>query len=547
LTACNPSPSRAAARAVVAVALLCALCSSCLPAANADSPGTSTITAAQMKDYLSFIASDEMEGRATPSRGLDTAAKFIATLLDRWGVKPVGDDGGYFQKIALSAKRALPAECAVTLNGRTLAYGEGYFTRSASGAGAASGRVVYAGDGWMVKSTGVDAFRGLDVKGKTVLVNLDAGRRRGRLQGAPGVDWADPVTNAKRSGATAIVFLAGENANWAALRSADERLRYSVDRLEPTGGAPDTDLPVIVLGSAQTRELFAGEKADAAAVFRSIAGGAPVGGFELTADKRLAVKTAVETVKATSQNVVGVIEGSDPALRGEYVGLSAHLDHLGLADTPVNGDRVYNGADDDGSGSTAVLAIAEAASHAKRRPRRSLLFVWHMGEERGLWGSRYFTEYPTIPLKQLTAQINIDMIGRSKAAGDTNPANHELTGPDSIYVIGATMMSSGLDALCRSVNDHYLKLQYDFKYDDPKDPNRFFYRSDHINYARKGVPILFFFDGVHEDYHRLGDEVQKIDFGKMQRVTRTIYQTLWELGCLRERLKVDKPTPEQLR
>jgi Zn-dependent M28 family amino/carboxypeptidase len=147
----------------------------------------------------------------------------------------------------------------------------------------------------------------------------------------------------------------------------------------------------------------------------------------------------------------------------------------------------------------------------------------------------------------MDALINIDMIGRSSVPGNANPANKNLTGPNEIYVIGATVMSSELNRICRAVNDNYLKLTYNYKYDDPKDPEQIFFRSDHFNYAKQGIPILFYFDGVHEDYHRPTDKVDKIDFGKMERVTRTIYQTLWELASLRDRPKVDKPLPPQLR
>src|SRR5581483_11364945 len=213
--------------------------------------------------------------------------------------------------------------------------------------------------------------------------------------------------------------------------------------------------------------------------------------------------------------------------KSEYVALGAHYDHLGTGE-PVNGDSIYNGADDDGSGTTALLAMAEAISHGRARPRRSVIFVWHCGEEKGLWGSRYFTEHPTVPLDHVVAQLNIDMIGRSKPAGDTNAADRELSGPDEIYVIGSRMMSSELGDVSERVNNNYLHVAFNYRYDDPKDPNRFFFRSDHFNYAQKGIPIIFYFDGVHVDYHRPSDQVEKIDFRKMEHVTRTVFATLWE-------------------
>nr|UXE44324.1 hypothetical protein Hi04_10k_c2089_00012 [uncultured bacterium] len=519
-------------------------------AATSEAPGTSTIAAAQMKDYLSFIASDEMEGRNTPSRGLDTTAKFIATLLSRWGVKPGGDAGSYFQHIDMSAVVVHPEKCTATVAGHNLMYGADFMVRNTAADGDVNGAIVYVGDGRTNGAAGHDSYKGVDAKGKIVLVHMAAqrgfgfGEGRGGAQVAPAAGVVDPEANAKAHGAIGIVYLAAENTNIAQQGRFGNQARFGVDKF----AAPSGDrLPSIVLAYSAAAPLFHGEKMEAADLFKASADGKPADSFELAAAKTIAFKSSVETQHASCQNVVGIIEGSDPVLKNEYVGLSAHYDHIGMTDNPVNGDHIYNGADDDGSGTTAILATAEALARARTHPKRSVVIVWHMGEEKGLWGSRYFTTYPTINLKQVAAWINIDMIGRSKKDGDANPANKDLTGPDGIYVIGATMMSSELEALTKKVNDDYLKLKYDYKYDDPKDPNRFFYRSDHINYARQGIPILFFFDGVHEDYHRLGDEVSKIDFYKMEKVTRTIYQELWALGTQNERPKVDKPTPEQLR
>jgi Zn-dependent M28 family amino/carboxypeptidase len=266
----------------------------------------------------------------------------------------------------------------------------------------------------------------------------------------------------------------------------------------------------------------------------------------MSEQKKVTLNLASNSETVPTQNVVAVWEGSDPVLKSEYVALGAHYDHVGSRCPAVGNDTICNGADDDGSGTTALLGMAEALAKSPTRPKRSILFVWHCGEERGLWGSRYFTDYPTVPLDHVVAQVNIDMIGRSKKEGDTNSRNAELTGPDSIYLIGSTMMSTELGELVNSVNKSFLNLTFDTKYDDPKDPNRFFFRSDHYNYAKKGIPIIFFFDGTHEDYHRPGDTADKIDYQKMEKVTRTIYMTVWEIANRPTRLKVDKPLPTQL-
>jgi Zn-dependent M28 family amino/carboxypeptidase len=272
--------------------------------------------------------------------------------------------------------------------------------------------------------------------------------------------------------------------------------------------------------------------------------GEPGTAFDLEPNKKATLNVAVQSETITTQNVVGIWDGSDPVLKNEYVAIGAHYDHVGIG-TPVNGDSIYNGADDDGSGTVSVLAMAEAFAHSPR-PKRSILFVWHAGEEKGLWGSRYFTENPTVPLNQIVTQLNIDMIGRSKPEGDANPRNASLSAANEIYVIGSKMMSTELGALSDRVNQSYLNINFNFKYDDPKDPNQFFFRSDHYNYARRGVPIIFYFDGEHEDYHRPGDEIQKIDYQKMERVARTIFLTGWEIAGLAARPKVDKQLPAEL-
>jgi Zn-dependent M28 family amino/carboxypeptidase len=170
-----------------------------------------------------------------------------------------------------------------------------------------------------------------------------------------------------------------------------------------------------------------------------------------------------------------------------------------------------------------------------------------VGEERGLWGSKYFTTFPTVPIDKIVAQLNIDMIGRSKKDGDTNPRNKDLSGPNEVYVIGSKMMSTELGALSEAVNGAYLKLSFNYKYDDPKDPEKFFYRSDHFNYALKNIPVIFYFTGVHAEYHQPSDEVSLIDFPKYEKITRAVYATMWEIAELKTRPRVDKELPPEAR
>lgn len=503
------------------------------------------ITATQLRDYLSFIASDELEGRDTPSRGLDTAARFLAMNLSRWGLKPAGDDGTFFQNIALRRDLVDRAETKAELNGTALVIGEDFIPSPQQGT--ASGSLVFAGNGWFHKGKNLDSYTGIDARGKIAVIfgapaGLPRGFTRADLSGKRGEDWMDAAENAQKHGAVGLVIVPDFQylINWERnRRRLTERGSTIVEKFQPRTAER---LPTIIAAPKLSGQLFNGERQSAQQLFESAFSGEGrmPAAFELRPEKKLTISVVGKGEALRTQNVVAVFEGSDPVLKNEYVALGAHYDHVGIG-PPVNGDAIYNGADDDGSGTTTLLAIAEALSKSAVKPKRSVLFVWHTGEEKGLWGSRYFTEYPTVPLEQIVTQINIDMIGRSKKDGETNSRNRDLSAANEVYVIGSKMMSSELGELSDSVNKGYLNLSYNYRYDNPNDPNRFFYRSDHYNYARKGIPIIFFFDGEHEDYHRPGDSADKIDYQKMEHVARTVYMTLWEVANRPTRPKVDKP------
>jgi hypothetical protein len=498
------------------------------------------ITAQQMREYLYFIASDAMEGRDTPSRGLDTTAEFIKWNLSRWGFKPAGDDGTYFQKIALRRDSIDTAAAKLSIDGKNYAYGEDYFI-TLSGNSTGDAPLVFGKDGWMVKSKNIDALAGMDVKGKIVVLSaanfsqrymlaMPAGVTQDDLKGTRGVDWNDPLGNAREKGAVGVIVIAPPQlqAIWEQVRGFFSRGNMFPEKLREGTGATQSTMPVM-LTSEKVGEAL----------------GIKAGSGNLTA-QNASLSAVSKTEMLSTQNVVAIWEGSDPTLKNEYVAIGAHYDHVGMNPNVKGDDKIFNGADDDGSGTTGVLAIAEALAKSNKRPKRSILFVWHCGEEKGLWGSEYFTKFPTVDLKNVVAQLNIDMIGRSKLVGDTNPKNVELSGESEIYVIGSRMMSTELGAVSESINNAFLKLNYNYRYDDPKDPNRFFFRSDHFNYAAKGIPIIFWFDGVHQDYHQVGDSPDKIDYAKMERVTRTIFLTLWELGDAKARPVVDKQLPAEL-
>ncbi|MFL6375402.1 MAG: M28 family peptidase, partial [Pyrinomonadaceae bacterium] len=497
-------------------------------------------------------------------------AKFIGLNLKKWGFKPAGDDGTYFQKIALHRDTIDPAATTVTVGGKPFAYGDNLIRVSGSSMDAAP--IVYVGNGWMIKSKHADPYSGLNIKGKWIAVYseglvtgrqqipMPAGVTMADLTGTRGTDWADPVTYARANGAAGVIILPTGfvKQNWTTLAQQFARGRVVVDKFQSAAAATGNQngFATVIASPAVAKAIFAGTEFEPGAL----------ASVELPMANTLAFKVATKPEELWTQNVVAVWEGSDPKLKEEMVAIGAHYDHIGNAAVPgsqcraIPGDMICNGADDDGSGTVSILSIAEALAKSPKRPKRSVLFVWHCGEEKGLWGSQYFNQYPpaAVNIKNVIAQLNIDMIGRSKKPGyqapcDINPApgrapcNSTLTDENAIYVIGKDMMSSVLSNIVGGVNAGYLKLGYDTRYDDPKDPNRFFYRSDHFNYAKNGIPITFWFDGEHEDYHQPGDEPQKIDYNKMQNVARTIMITLWELTDLKQRPTVDKELPEQLK
>ncbi len=513
--------------------------------------GVDTIAANQLRDYLTFIASDEMEGRDTPSRGLDTTAKFLAMNLSRWGFKPAGDNGTFFQNIELRRNRTDGGKTKAEFNDKALNLGTEFVP--VAGTGNVSGPLVFAGNGWFMKSKEFDAYKGVDPAGKIAVVfvtpnAMPRGASRSDMSGKAGEDYMSPIEYARSKGVVGLIYVTDSqyltNRQRFMSRGSTVVAKFQTPTAATAPAAPT--IPSIAVSLEAAKALFAGEK-DAEAIFADASGTKLPAPFLLNDQKKVTLNLASNSETIGTQNVVAVWEGGDPALKAEYVALGSHYDHVGSGCGPAGvEDTICNGADDDGSGTTAMLAMAEALAKAPTRPKRSLLFVWHCGEEKGLWGSRYFTEYPTVPLNSIVAQINMDMIGRSKVEGDTKPSNKDLSGPNAIYLIGSTMMSTELGEIVNAVNKSYLNLTFDTRYDDPKDPNRFFYRSDHINYARKGIPIIFFFDGVHEDYHRKSDTADKIDYQKMEKVTRTIYMTAWEIANRAARLKVDKPLPAQI-
>lgn len=500
-------------------------------------PGANTITQDQLKSFLSFISSDSLQGRNTPSRGLDIAADYIASKLATWGVKPAGEQGTYFQNIPLYENRILRNESYCAINGQRFEFGD-FIPYQKSGDGTVTADLIYVQHGWCIPKMGIDSYKNLDVRGKIVIAHRDyppVGISFEDLAGGvEGVDYEYAWLAARRNGAIGIIYV----PSFYFLKEWNSFLmQEAVPSLEK-------DSAVAIMGSLRLLEaLFANEKHSAEEILAAAMNGKYIEPFELSKSKKVTVSLKFEPKMVMIRNVIGMVEGRDAKLKKEFVAMGAHYDHIGLV-SPVNGDSICNGADDDGSGSSAVLALAQAFSEGTK-PKRSTLFVWHCGEEKGLWGSKYFVDHPTVPIESIVTQLNIDMIGRAKLADNTNPADSNLTTSDELYVIGSKMMSTALGEISERTNRSYLHLKFNYKYDNPNDPENPFASSDHYNYALKGIPIIFYFSGIHADYHQPSDSIEKIDFQKMERITRTVYATAWEISNRKERPKVDKPLSNQ--
>ena len=497
------------------------------PLAAPPSASVQSIAAQELREHLYYLAAKDFGGRYTLSPQFQIAATFLASQLQAYGYKGVAEGGSYYQAFELSTMKVDPDKSSLSLKSATgkqdLKYGD--FYNVGSSGGTAEGEIVFVGYGVSAARLGHDDYAGLDVKGKIVMFT------RGTPQGMDPSLLDDKETEddaAMAHGAAAVIYLP---SSYSISRMKSPRYReYGLESVKLTK-ALGVNIPVIVSGPELSDQLLKPLGLDLAQAHEAVkAHGALTPKFTgLNAH----VELAMSENKQTTQNVVGVLEGADPKLKDEYIMFSAHYDHLR---TNAKGD-VYPGADDDGSGTVSVLAIAKAM--AQERPKRSVLIVFHAGEELGLLGSKYNADYaPVVPLEKITADINIDMIGRSKPAGDTETRDAQLTAADTIYAIGADRISREFHELHEQTNKDFENLKIDYTLNDPKHPARIYFRSDHWNYAKHGVPILFYFDGVHADYHQPTDTVDKIDFDKMARVSRLAFETGWRVAQLDHRMKV---------
>lgn len=474
-----------------------------------------TITADDLKTRLFTVASAENEGRDTPSPGLEKAADYIETNFKSFGLLP-GNNGGYRQHYPLFRDSVLSTQLMV--NGTAFETLKDYLAQSSNyTVGLAFSEFVFAGYG--IVDDQRNDYKDLDVTGKLVVI-LD-GTPDGYKPAQAGMrspsGWFGKVQTAQKKAAAAVIMIAGNFPR----RAGSDRGNWNIR------GYSASVLPPVFTVSENVAASLMGKDGDK--ILTQIKTN-PLEPKVYKANVNLGF--AKTTTTGSAANILGVVEGTDK--KDEWVVVTAHYDHVG-----VRNGNIYYGADDDGSGTVSVLEMAEAFAKAKaegKGPRRSILFMTVSGEEHGLWGSAYYADNPVFPLDKTTVNLNIDMIGRvgSEYQKVNDSANY-------VYIIGDDKLSSDLTPITNQVNNTYTNLTLDRKYNDPKDPNRFYYRSDHYNFAEKGVPIIFYFNGVHKDYHQPTDTPDKINYTLMEKRARLVFFTAWEMANRDNMLKRDIP------
>ena len=469
----------------------------------------------EMKEILTILASDALEGRETGKRGQKMAAAFIADYFQQIGLEPVvpTENGmSYYQKFELESSK--PGKTYLSVNNITYSNGEELlYYGSANMSSPTKLQSVFVG-------TGTDEeFTSVKVTGKAaVIYSPDASFQK----------WRELNDKGYKNGAALVVIIPrSDDEGFNTMNKQyghylmNSRLGLKKEKSSTSNGSflVSPSIAAAILNSTNEKMTKAIEDNSLA----KIKGGS----IEYVTSREI---KAVET-----ENVLGFMEGTDK--KDEIVIITAHYDHIGK-----RGEKINNGADDDGSGTTSVLKIAKAYVSAKNAgygPRRSILFMTVTGEEKGLLGSEYYTSNPIFPLEQTVVDLNIDMVGRTDKAHENDR--------EFVYLVGSDRLSTELHELSEKANDTFTQLSIDYTYNDQDHPDRIYYRSDHWNFAKHNVPIIFYFNGVHEDYHRPTDTVDKIEFDLLQKRAQLVFYTSWVVANRDQRLVVDKLTDTELK
>ncbi|MBY0245517.1 MAG: M28 family peptidase [Sphingobacteriaceae bacterium] len=502
-----------------------------------------TINKDRAYSHLSIIASDEYEGRETGKKGAWMAAEYIKKQFISFGLQGPVKNGAdpYFQKVGFASSSLVKTN--LTVNGEVKENLKDFYivpnTVSPRGYNVVANSVLFAGYG--LNKENFNEYEGQEVAGKVVMIFAT---------GDPTTKPVDPADKTKKPSSVGslqvkIKYLIENKAAGVLVinKNVDNLSPQMKNRLQSGNSYLKTEeqikkmsesaaLPVVTIGTKVANEILAKINTNIEEVDKKIK--------ESLKPATAVVNIAVEFTAASvendlrAENVLGFLEGSDPKLKHEVLVVTGHYDHIGMLEDTTVKDRINNGADDDGSGTTGVLLLAEAFAKAKKEgkgPKRSILFMTVCGEEKGLLGSEWYSLNPIFPIENTITNLNIDMIGR----GDKDHPDNNF-----VYIIGSDMLSDDLDRIGKKANKDYVNMFLDEKYNNRTDPNRFYYRSDHYNFAKFGIPVIFYFNGVHDDYHLPSDEVSKIDFPMLSKRAQLVYFTAWELANAANRPVVNK-------
>lgn len=488
-----------------------------------------TITADELKQHLSVIASDYYEGRETGTRGLARAAEYISKQFQLCGIPPLKKIGGYYQEYPL-------IEFGWNTSMISTDKQVFYMMQDFIGYASANNTLNYSTDQIVFLGYGIDDslysdYRGVDVKGKIVLVAAGEPMQDSlsRITGTTkrsdwSKDWRLKAQAATDHGVKCLLVIDPNIPGYLENPSWKRFLEGTLMKLESEYKAPEYTNNLMVTPEMAQQLLGKRARLMQKSIDKINATGAPV---NFAIKKRIVFNVVKMENRIFAENVVGFVEGSD--LKDEVIVVSGHFDHLGKADTIV-----YNGADDNGSGTVALIEIAEALNKAKQAgegPRRSVMIIAFSGEEKGLLGSKAYAMDPIVPFPQTVANLNIDMIGR------VDPSHYRDS--NYVYVIGSNFLSTGLHNINEAAARNYSTLKLDYAYNSTTDPNRYYYRSDHYNFAKNGIPCIFYFSGVHDDYHMPEDEEDKILYPLLTERARLVFHTLWILANQDARIQVD--------
>lgn len=496
-----------------------------------------TIRSEELKFHLDTLSSDSFEGRETGTAGIEKAANYISNYFDELGLPKIGDNESYFQDVAITFIRGNNSEMFV--NGNRFKHLWDFLSfpdKNKSLENFTAEEVVFLGYG--IDDPRYSDYRGVNVKDKVILIYDGEPMNQDSIsvitKSKQVSHWSTNRDNkliaARNNGAKLVLII--ENDIKAALNKNRSQLLGGNMVLGDESVFKKPYANNAYISTSIAKELMKDDLAEIIALRDRIKkDGKP--GHKVIKSK-LKYGQHISRTLLTGVNVMGFIEGTTK--KDEVIIISAHFDHVGKT-----GDDIYNGANDNASGSSTVLELAEAFAEAKKNgegPKRSVLCLLVSGEEKGLLGSAYYTDKPIFPLENTVVDINVDMVGRSDAKYEDNP--------DYIYVIGSDRLSTDLHRINESINQRYTQLTLDYTYNDENDPNRYYYRSDHYNFAEKGIPAIFYFNGTHEDYHRPSDTAEKINFEQMRKTGQLIFHTAWELANREERIRVDAKKPRKI-